>query len=100
MSDGEVMRMSVLIKGIDMPKSCGDCPCRENGYCCFTNVTIPYDGTRHANCPLEKRPKGKWIKEPNTGIYQYKCDQCLAHHRARYDFCPSCGADMRGDADG
>ena len=27
--------MSILIKGVEMPKSCGDCPCQqeEYGYC-------------------------------------------------------------------
>ena len=41
--------------------------------------------------------KGKWISDnPHSEIYRYACSECHAHHRARYDFCPSCGADMRG----
>lgn len=45
--------------------------------------------------------KGKWILDnPHSEIYRYTCSECHAHHRARYDFCPSCGADMReGDSD-
>ena len=40
--------------------------------------------------------KGKWILDnPHSEIYRYACSECHAHHRARYDFCPSCGADMR-----
>ena len=47
------------------------------------------------------RKTGKWVKDERTerlkGAYRYKCDNCEAYHRARYDFCPSCGADMRED---
>ena len=43
---------------------------------------------------------GKWIldnpRSDDSLIYRYACSECHAHHRARYDFCPSCGADMRG----
>ena len=43
--------------------------------------------------------KGKWITDnPHSEIYRYACSECHAHHRARYDFCPSCGADMRSEA--
>ena len=45
-----------------------------------------------------ERKKGKWIKDnPHSEIYRYACSECHAHHRARYDFCPSCGVDMRGE---
>lgn len=49
--------------------------------------------------PVQPR-KGKWILDnPHSEIYRYACSECHAHHRARYDFCPSCGADMRGRGD-
>lgn len=46
---------------------------------------------------IEERKKGKWIRG--------KCDQCGAHApfwpmASTYyesDYCPNCGADMRGD---
>ncbi len=47
-----------------------------------------------------ERKKGKWIKEHwfmNSTDYKYTCSECGAHHRAMYDFCPSCGVDMRGE---
>lgn len=45
-----------------------------------------------------KRKKGKWtIEDCHAATYKYCCSNCKAHHRARYDFCPSCGADMKGD---
>ena len=44
-----------------------------------------------------ERKKGKWtIYDRHTIPYQYICSECGAYHRARYDFCPNCGADMRG----
>ena len=58
-------------------------------------------------CDLDKVPPvtperkpGKWtIYDRHTIPYQYICSECGAYHRARYDFCPSCGADMRGEND-
>lgn len=45
-----------------------------------------------------QRMKGKWtINDCHAAVYKYHCSECGANHRARYDFCPSCGADMRED---
>lgn len=43
----------------------------------------------------EIRPKGHWIRRPQG---HYVCSLC---EKGMYksDFCPSCGADMRGDAE-
>ena len=42
------------------------------------------------------RPKGKWI---NIGDYnQANCSICDIRGHASYNYCPICGADMRGDA--
>ena len=45
-----------------------------------------------------ERKKGKWtIYDRHTIPYQYICSECGAYHRAGYDFCPTCGTDMRGE---
>ena len=48
-----------------------------------------------------ERKKGEWIDETFKpwGLvhHPYKCDQCGEHSEADYDYCPNCGADMRGE---
>ena len=50
-----------------------------------------------------KRKRGKWIDEtfkPWGLVYHpYRCDQCGEHSEADSNFCPNCGADMRGEQD-
>ena len=43
-----------------------------------------------------ERKKGKW-KDCHVATYKYCCSECKAYHRAMYDYCPTCGADMRGE---
>ena len=48
--------------------------------------------------------KGKWLFY-NTGFgFSHKCSYCNFNVKERwialYDFCPGCGADMRGEEDG
>ena len=63
------------------------------------------DGKTGDYCPndyedmINTKPKqGEWIKDEITerskGAYKYKCNICEAYHRARYDYCPSCGTRM------
>lgn len=54
-----------------------------------------------------ERKKGKWIKIGHFGR-SYKCNQCgnsldfdgVNVGRGDANFCPNCGADMRGDVNG
>jgi hypothetical protein len=37
---------------------------------------------------------GRWVKEGQGGRYKWMCSNCGTHHRALYDYCPSCGTKM------
>jgi rubrerythrin len=37
---------------------------------------------------------GRWIKDGQGGRYKWMCSNCGTHHRALYDYCPSCGTRM------
>ena len=45
---------------------------------------------------VEERKKGKWIPKDDR---RYHCSSCdgIAPKGYRWDFCPDCGADMRGE---
>lgn len=52
----------------------------------------------------DARKRARWAKQVEDGMYWYECSECggeIPHTRHRYymfsDFCPHCGADMRGD---
>ena len=52
--------------------------------------------------PSADRPKGEWIEHKNAEIMygflvsNYECSKCGDWLLDKTDFCPSCGADMRG----
>lgn len=50
-----------------------------------------------------KQKKGKWIGEPKDGIeamfFNPKCSVCGFESAEVKNFCPNCGADMRGETD-
>ena len=50
---------------------------------------------------VRENVKGEWIREPNC---YYRCSVCGEHYPSfrddmDYNFCPNCGADMRGEKD-
>lgn len=40
---------------------------------------------------------GEWVKDRIGMQYPYRCTKCDNHHRAMYNYCPSCGAKMEED---
>ena len=58
---------------------------------------------RLKQAPSADRPRGKWVYHkdnmPCVRWDRWECDQC--HNRTEYisDYCPNCGADMRGADD-
>jgi len=43
-----------------------------------------------------KRPQGEWIQ---LNDYDYRCTICGNTMMDKWDYCPSCGADMRKETD-
>ena len=77
----------------DLNEWCTDCKeyDSEKHHCPRYNRVI-----REALNGAEPRKSGKWtVYDRRTIPYQYICSEFGAYHRARYDFCPSCGACMR-----
>lgn len=77
----------------------GDAPCRA----CGTGDMI--DDLENAPT-IEERKKGKWKRayldheamgERPSILYCSICNQCIAYPT---NYCPNCGADMRGEQDG
>lgn len=40
-------------------------------------------------------PQGEWIYDEDY-INPYRCDKCNYHNDDKTNYCPTCGADMRG----
>lgn len=134
--------MSVLIKKMEMPKGCHECPLMDFEYgecgagatgdydpyrkdcpledlnllCALADRTCPFQGKEYAwclTCPhiseedrdLVKKviePKtGEWIFNPKDAIESMfmkpKCSECGFESSDGGNFCPNCGADMRGE---
>lgn len=80
----------------------------SGGYLQWVENGVQYIDTGIA--PASLRPKGEWItmsywKKRRGHHVQYvvkKCSLCNFRVKARWDnnFCPNCGADMRGESDG
>ena len=50
---------------------------------------------------LQDRPSGKWrgeLKMPGMPRYEwYRCSECRFLSQSVVNYCPNCGADMRGE---
>ena len=70
-------------------QECDNCNYYEN---CIGNQ---YCGLIDRAPTIEERPKGKWIC---VRWMQYKCSECdYDDIGTATNYCPNCGADMRGD---
>ena len=104
--------MSILIKGMEMPKSCSKCKFRKTeleedpDWCLISGESLFY--LAENDCPLIEVPEdvqpvkhGRWILH-NGGVpwNVIECSECGEkwHHWQGYampNYCSNCGADMR-----
>ena len=111
--------MGVYIKGISIDERTN---CIFKGYddCVLTHKKCKRFGGREEECPvvdMEEPKTGEWMRlEREENVYDlhgvptwgvnYMCDKCgfittaIQDHFGQYKWCPSCGADMRGDKNG
>ena len=74
--------------------------------CCseYPATQIIYDTTEAIErLPIIQPRRGKWIDtKGNTEWYarEYECSECGGTMLGESNFCPNCGADMRGEQDG
>ena len=71
----------------------------KNGYICqeYADEIINLIPTAKI---YEERPKGKWIEnyDKTDGFTWLTCTRCMCKaYEEGYNFCPNCGAYMRGD---
>lgn len=79
-----------LIDADALKKAFEDCTC--DCACCIHNTNdFEYCGLID-DAPTVERPKGEW-KLDSVGVY---CSECKLHPDYSTNFCPFCGADMRG----
>lgn len=70
------------------------------------DTAIPIIDIEHAPTIEPERPHGEWIKDNvGFGFCDVRCSLCNSEyldidHIEKWNFCPNCGADMRGDMDG
>ena len=91
--------MGIYIKDMEIPYNCDVCPigdCPHDAH--FDSYKMM--GGRPNDCPLiEAPPHGKWILYNKEFGFTHYCSNCNFAVKEQwigfYNFCPSCGADMR-----
>ena len=49
---------------------------------------------------VRENVKGEWIDRGKDMMLRWQCSECGRRDTHIYNFCPDCGADMRGDNNG
>lgn len=101
----------ILIKGMEMPESCGVCKLRTSVGCAPMSETKVRIGTgkREKWCPLVEVPtphgrpvrRGKWIDVGECNLETiWQCSECgFKQVGQAWIGCPKCLADMREEHD-
>ena len=89
--------MSIVIKGMKMPKSCSQCylmDLSEAIGCPHSFDMVNEWDARSVNCPIIELPDhGKWMAIGNTGLAACECGYVTDRYSI-YNYCPNCGAKM------
>ena len=113
--------MGVYIKGLNAPKSCSMCLFfYDDARLCMIMCSHVPSCEKPNCCPITEvkepqRPRGKWVgileyckhleeetgeRYAPTGLGKLAyCNQCWQANDRHSNFCPNCGADMRGADD-
>jgi len=67
-------------------------------------IALPLIDAAHTIDPDSLRPKGEWVSVEAKPHLIYECSLCKSKWSygamLHMNFCPNCGADMRGEGDG
>ena len=62
----------------------------------YRHRCVDPDAIRELPSAQPERKKGKWLAIGNSGLATCKCGHITDRYSV-YNFCPNCGADMRGE---
>lgn len=99
-ADSIGVTMSDLIRREDALKALLKLPCKiDSDNYTWIRLSDAF-GTIDEDVPSAEpeRKKGKWIVHDYAlGRERYECAECRGRCDLEYNFCPYCGADMRGE---
>ena len=55
------------------------------------------DIARFPTADVRENVRGEWIDRGKNMTIRWQCSECGRRDTHIYNFCPNCGADMRGD---
>ena len=93
----EYIRLDTTIMGID--GLINEAPTGSQARALLCAKDMIYDQQRYVS---EMKPvkRGRWVTVRVDGDSETICNNCYENTIMRTDFCPHCGADMRGDTNG
>ena len=89
MMEKQIEEMAKVIREADI--LCGDCGQYGDTYCAEAIAKVLTENG------YRKQSEGEWIEVENVFLYRYKCSLCENVMLGKMkNFCPNCGARMKG----